>query len=290
VAIIGRPNVGKSTLVNRMLGQKVSIVSPKPQTTRFRILGIKTLPHAQMVFVDTPGVHPAGSPLNRELSRIAFEALEGSDLLLWLVEAGSGLDDDDRFLLEKIKEVEIPKFLVLNKIDLMPRENLLPIISKLSGLAPFAEIVPISALKGDNLDRLEGLIIRYLPEGPPLFPQGQITDQTERNLSAEFIREKIFQSTHQEIPYAAAVVVDEFKEKPERNLVTIEATIYVEKESQKGILIGKDGQVLKRIGRSARLEIENMIGCRVYLRLWVKVKKDWRKDRAAWRQLGYGCA
>jgi GTP-binding protein Era len=243
-----------------------------------------------MVFLDTPGVHPAGSRLNEELSRVAFQALQDSDLLLWMIEAGSDLDEDDHSLLDKIKSAGRPTFLLINKIDLLPKGMLLPLISRLSALAPFAEIVPISALRGENLDRLEELIIEYLPEGSPLYPEGQITDQTERLLSAEFIREKIFQQTHQEIPYAVAVVVEDFKEDQEKGLVSIEATIFVEKESQKGILIGRGGEALKRIGEAARHEIENLIGSRVYLRLWVKVKKDWRRDQAALRQLGYGCA
>jgi len=290
VGIVGRPNVGKSTLLNRVLGQKISIVSAKPQTTRFRILGIKTLPYAQMVFIDTPGVHPAGSRLNQELSRVAFQALKDSDLLLWIVEAGSDLDEDDLSLLERIKERGRPTFLLINKIDLFPKEMLLPFISRLCLLGTFAEIVPISALRGENLDRLEELILQYLPEGVPLYPESQITNQPERLLSAEFIREKVFQQTHQEIPYAVAVMVEEFKEIKEKGLVAIYATIFVEKESQKGILIGKGGEALKRIGEAARHEIENLVGSKVHLRLWVKVKKNWRKDQAALRQLGYGSA
>jgi len=290
VGIVGRPNVGKSTLLNQLLGQKISIVSAKPQTTRFRILGIKTLPHAQMVFIDTPGVHPSGSRLNQELSRVAFAALQDSDLLLWMIEAGSELDEDDHSLLQKIKKAGRPTFLLINKIDLLPKRMLLPLISRLALLGSFAEIVPISALRGENLDRLEELILKYLPQGLPLYPEGQITDQPERLLTAEFIREKIFQRTHQEIPYAVAVVVEEFREIKEKGLVAIDAIIYVERESQKGILIGKGGEALKRIGEAARQEIEHLIGSRVYLRLWVKVKKDWRKDEGALRQLGYGSA
>jgi len=290
VGIVGRPNVGKSTLLNQLLGQKISIVSAKPQTTRFRILGIKTLPHAQIVFIDTPGVHPSGSRLNQELSRVAFAALQDSDLLLWMIEAGSELDEDDHSLLQKIKKAGRPTFLLINKIDLLPKRMLLPLISRLALLGSFAEIVPISALRGENLDRLEELILKYLPQGLPLYPEGQITDQPERLLTAEFIREKIFQRTHQEIPYAVAVVVEEFREIKEKGLVAIDAIIYVERESQKGILIGKGGEALKRIGEAARQEIEHLIGSRVYLRLWVKVKKDWRKDEGALRQLGYGSA
>jgi GTP-binding protein Era len=287
IGIVGRPNVGKSTLLNRLLGEKVSIVSPKPQTTRFRILGIKTVPQAQMVFIDTPGVHSGGSHFSRGLSRVAFQALSESDLILWMVEPSADLDEDDRSLLEEIKKAGRSTFLLINKVDLLPRQMLLPLISQFSLLASFAEIVPVSALKGENLNRLEELIIRYLPEGPPFFPAEQITDQPERLLSAEFIREKIFQQTHQEIPYAVAVSVDEFQEEKEQGLVVIHATIFVEKESQKGILIGKGGASLKRIGESARREIEALVGCKVYLRLWVKVKKAWRKDQEALKQLGY---
>ena len=287
IGIVGRPNVGKSTLLNRLLGEKVSIVSPRPQTTRFRILGIKTVPQAQMVFIDTPGVHSGGSHFSRGLSRVAFQALSESDLILWMVEPSADLDEDDRSLLEEIKKAGRSTFLLINKVDLLPRQMLLPLISQFSLLASFAEIVPVSALNGENLDRLEELIIRYLPEGPPFFPAEQITDQPERLLSAEFIREKIFQQTHQEIPYAVAVSVDEFQEEKEQGLVVIHATIFVEKESQKGILIGKGGATLKRIGESARREIEALVGCKVYLRLWVKVKKAWRKDQEALKQLGY---
>ena len=287
IGIVGRPNVGKSTLLNRLLGEKVSIVSPRPQTTRFRILGIKTVPQAQMVFIDTPGVHSGGSHFSRGLSRVAFQALSESDLILWMVEPSADLDEDDRSLLEEIKKAGRSTFLLINKVDLLPRQMLLPLISQFSLLASFAEIVPVSALNGENIDRLEELIIRYLPEGPPFFPAEQITDQSERLLSAEFIREKIFQQTHQEIPYAVAVSVDEFQEEKEKGLVVIHATIFVEKESQKGILIGKGGATLKRIGESARREIEALVGCKVYLRLWVKVKKAWRKDQEALKQLGY---
>ena len=287
IGIVGRPNVGKSTLLNRLLGEKVSIVSPRPQTTRFRILGIKTVPQAQMVFIDTPGVHSGGSHFSRGLSRVAFQALSESDLILWMVGPSADLDEDDRSLLEEIKKAGRSTFLLINKVDLLPRQMLLPLISQFSLLASFAEIVPVSALNGENLDRLEELIIRYLPEGPPFFPAEQITDQPERLLSAEFIREKIFQQTHQEIPYAVAVSVDEFQEEKEQGLVVIHATIFVEKESQKGILIGKGGATLKRIGESARREIEALVGCKVYLRLWVKVKKAWRKDQEALKQLGY---
>ncbi len=288
IAIVGRPNVGKSTLLNQLLGQKISIVSPKPQTTYFRIAGIKTLPNAQMVFLDTPGVYSGGSGFHRRLSRIAFQALQETDLVLWIVEARADLDPDERTLLRGIERAGRPTFLLINKVDLLPKERLLPLISQFSSLGPFAEIVPVSALRKKNLDRLEELIIKYLPAGAPLYPEGEITDQSERALSAEFIREKIFQQVHHEVPYAVAVSIEEFKERREQDIVFIQAAIYVEKESQKAILIGKKGEKLKQIGESARREIEILIGSKVFLRLWVKVKKGWRNDAEALKQLGYG--
>jgi GTP-binding protein Era len=288
IAIVGRPNVGKSTLLNQLLGQKISIVSPKPQTTYLRIAGIKTLPGAQMVFLDTPGVYSGGSGFHRRLSRIAFQALQETDLVLWMVEPRADLDPDERTLLEGIERADHPTFLLINKIDLLPKERLLPLISQFSSLGPFAEIVPVSALCRENLDRLEELIIKYLPAGVPLYPEGEITDQSERVLSAEFIREKIFQQVHQEVPYAVAVSIEEFKERKEQGIVFIQALIYVEKESQKAILIGKKGEKLKQIGELARREIETLIGSKVFLRLWVKVKKGWRKDEGVIKQLGYG--
>jgi GTPase len=287
IGIVGRSNVGKSTLLNRLVGQKISIVSPKPQTTRFRILGIKTLPHAQAIFIDTPGLHSGGSCLSQELSRIPFQVLRESDLLLWMVAPEADLDAEEHSLLEEIKRAGRPTFLVINKIDLLPKEMLLPLISQLVRLWPFAEIVPISALQGENVDRLEDLILKYLPEGLPVFPASQLTEKPARLLCAEFIREKIFQQTHQEIPYAVAVSVDEFKEDKEKGLTSIYATVYVEKESQKGILIGKGGERLRHIGESARHEIEALTGSRVYLRLWVKVRRDWRRNREALKQFGY---
>jgi GTP-binding protein Era len=289
IAIVGRPNVGKSTLLNQLLGQKISIVSPKPQTTYFRIAGIKTLPNAQMVFLDTPGVYSGGSGFHRRLSRIAFQALQETDLVLWIVEPRADLDPDERTLLRGIERAGRPTFLLINKVDLLPnKERMLPLISQFSSLGPFAEIVPVSALRKENLDRLEELIIKYLPAGAPLYPEGEITDQSERVLSGEFIREKIFQQVHHEVPYAVAVSIEEFKERKEQSIVFIQAALYVEKESQKAILIGKKGEKLKQIGESARREIEILIGSKVFLRLWVKVKKGWRNDPEALKQLGYG--
>ena len=287
IGIVGKSNVGKSTLLNRLLGQKISIVSPKPQTTRFRILGIKTLPHAQMIFVDTPGLHSGGSCLSQELSQIPFQVLQESDLLLWMVAPEADLDAEERSLLGEIKKVGRPIFLVINKIDLLPKKALLPLISRLVQLWPFSEVLPISALRGENVDRLEKLILRYLPEGLPVYPATQLTDKPERLVCAEFIREKIIRQTHQEVPYAVAVSVDEFKEDKEKRLVSIYATIFVEKESQKGILIGKGGERLRDVGESARHEIEALTGSKVYLRLWVKAKKDWRRNRETLRQFGY---
>ncbi len=286
---MGRPNVGKSTLLNQLLGQKISIVSPKPQTTYFRIAGIKSLPHAQMVFLDTPGVYSGGSGFHRRLSRIAFQALQETDLVLWMVEPRPDLDPEERTLLSEIERASQPTFLLINKVDLLPsKERILPLISQFSSVGSFAEIVPVSALRKENLDRLEELIIKYLPVGALLYPENEITDQSERILSAEFIREKIFQQVHHEVPYAVAVSIEEFKERKEQGIVFIQATIYVEKESQKAILIGKKGEKLKQIGESARREIEILLASKAFLRLWVKVKKGWRKDEEVIKRFGYG--
>jgi len=287
IAIVGRPNVGKSTLMNRLLGQKVSIVSKKPQTTWSRILGIKTLPSAQIVFLDTPGIHQAQAYFNREMVRTAMKALEEADLVLWIVEAPAPLTDDDQFILKAVKRVKIPRILAINKVDLIRKDRLLPMIEQFSHMFSFEEIVPISATEGDNLDRLEELLVKYLPEGAPFFPEDQLTDRPERFIIAELIREKVFELTHEEIPYAVAVEVEEVKKRKDRPLADIRATIYVEKDSQKGIVIGAGGAMLKRIGELSRPEIEVLLGSHVFLSLWVKVRSGWRKDEEALRQFGY---
>ncbi|MDD5560082.1 GTPase Era [Candidatus Methylomirabilis sp.] len=287
VAIIGRPNVGKSTLMNRLLGQKVSIVSPRPQTTRAKILGIKSLPGAQLIFLDTPGIDKSGGYFHRLMVKTATNSLEGTDLVLWMVEAPNPLSQDDKLILEALRSVKSPILLAINKVDLVEKERLLPTIDRFRALLPFAEIVPISATKGDNVALLESLLVQYLPEGQPLYPLDQLTDQPERFIIAELIREKVFRLVYQEIPYAVAVLVEQVREREGRALTDVEATIYVEKDSQKAIIIGRGGAMLKKIGELARPEIEMLLGTQVFLKLWVKVRSDWQKDDEVLKRLGY---
>jgi len=286
VALIGRPNVGKSTLLNSFLGEKIAIVSAKPQTTRNRILGIKNTPEAQIIFLDTPGIHRARSKLNQAMVKTALATYNEVDGVCFLIAADQVDHEENDFILETLQNVSQPVFLVINKIDLIAKENLLPIIERYSKVRSFGQIIPISALKGDGLDILLGELKKVLPEGPQLFPEDMVTDLPERFLAAELIREKIFLLTREEIPYATAVEVETFQEKPGKNLVVIQATIHVERESQKGILIGGKGQMLKEIGRLAREEIEALLGARVFLELWVKVEKGWREDPRVLRRLG----
>lgn len=287
VAIVGRPNVGKSTLLNRFLGQKVSIVSPRPQTTRDRILGVKSLPRAQIVFLDTPGIHRSEQRFNREMVRAALRTLEEADLILWMVDAEAPETPDDLLILEELGRAEPPSYLLINKVDRVAKDLLLPIIDRFRVRHPFREIVPISATAGDNVDRLEALLVRDLPAGHPFFPQDQVTDRPERFLIAELIREQVFHLLHQELPYAVAVTVDRVREREGTDLTDVGATIYVEKDSQKGIVIGAGGQMLKKVGQRSRPEIEALLGRRVNLQLWVKVREAWRRDERALRELGY---
>jgi GTP-binding protein Era len=287
ISLIGRPNVGKSTLLNLLLGEKIAIISEKPQTTRNRILGIKNHPSGQIVFWDTPGIHRARSRLNQSMVKTALATYKEVDGICFLVEANQPFHDENDFILETLKNVEKPVLLVINKIDLIPKPNLLPIMDEYSRLRSFEQIIPISALLGEGAEVLVAEMLKILPEGPRLFPEDMITDLPERFLAAELIREKVFRRTREEVPYATAVVVEEFKEREEKNLVVIKATIQVERESQKGILIGEKGRMLKEIGRQAREEIEALLGAKVFLELWVKVEKNWREDPAALRRLGY---
>ena len=287
IAIIGRPNVGKSTLMNRLLGQKVSIVSPRPQTTRTKVMGIKSLPAAQLIFLDTPGIDKSGGYFHRLMVKTATNSLEGADLILWIVEAPDPFSQADKLIMEILKRVTSPILLTINKVDLVEKESLLPTIDRFRALLPFAEIVPISAVAGDNVALLESLLVQYLPEGPPLYPVDQLTDQPERFTIAELIRERVFRSVYQEIPYAVAVQVEKVKAREGRALTDVAATIYVEKDSQKAIIIGRGGSMLKRIGESARPEIEKLLGTQVFLKLWVKVRSDWQKDDEALKRLGY---
>jgi GTP-binding protein Era len=283
IAIVGRPNVGKSTLLNCLLGEKVSIISDKPQTTRNRIRGIVTLPSAQLVFIDTPGIHKPIHRMNELMVKSALGTYGEVDVILLLVEATDRPGGGDRFIIESLAGVKTPVFLLINKVDLVEKERLLPLIAEYSGLYPFAEIVPVSALEGD-LGGLVAAIVKRLPAGPRYFPDDQLTDQPERFVVAELIREKVFELTKDEIPYSSAVVIEEMKEEPE--LTRVHATIYVDRDSQKGIVIGKNGAMLKEIGTRARLDAEKLLGVKVFLQLWVKVKKDWREDDRMLRNIG----
>ena len=287
VSIIGRPNVGKSTLLNRILKEKISIISDKPQTTRNRIMGVLHLSGAQLVFLDTPGIHKPKFKLNQRMVRTALNTLKEVDLILFLVEAFDAPGPGDQFIMERLKGLSIPVFLVINKIDRVKKETLIPLIEQCTRSFTFTEVVPVSALTGDNVDRLIEVIVKHLPEGQPLFPEDTITDQPLRFIAAEVIREKILTRTHEEIPYSVAVVIEEFLEDPEKQRVTIRAVIYVERDSQKGIVIGKGGEMLKAVGTAARLELEGLIGTKVYLELWVKVKKDWRDNESLLTEVGY---
>lgn len=288
IGIIGRPNVGKSTLLNSILGEKLAIITHKPQTTRNRIVGIHTAEDAQFIFVDTPGIHAARTPLNRIMVRAATETFSDSDILLFVVEAGTEVHPDDQLIIESLKATEIPKFLILNKIDLVRKEQLLPLMDAYRKLHPFAELIPLSALRGEGVPLLLDELRKYLPEGPCYFPEDMMTDSSERFIAAEIIREKILLLTHKEIPYAAAVVVDAFKEDEAKNLIRIQATINVEKDSQKGILIGKRGAMLKEIGTRARMDLEKFFASRIYLELFVRVRKEWTKSEKLLKEFGYG--
>jgi GTPase len=287
IALIGRPNAGKSTLLNQILGQKLAIVSSKPQTTRNRILGVKNHPGGQIIFLDTPGIHQSKSRLNQYMVKTALNAYKEVDGICFLIEADDPGNPENHFILETLQEVTKPVFLLINKIDLVSKVELLPVIERYSRERSFGQIIPISALKGDGIDILLGELIKILPEGPQLFPEDMLTDLPERFLAAELIREKIFQMTREEIPYATAVEVEEFKEREEKNLIVIKAVIQVERDSQKGILIGKKGAMLKEIGKQAREEMQALLGAKVFLELWVKVEKNWREDPGALRRLGY---
>ena len=283
VSIIGRPNAGKSTLLNALVGEKLAIVTRKPQTTRNRIQGIINVepktkrPAGQIVLIDTPGVHKPINSLNRRMMKEVYDALEGCDLLLLIVDATAKFGTGDRFVLDIVKKSGQPCFLLLNKIDALDKQKLLPLIAEYRSLHDFAEVIPISALKRDGLDMLLNTVVRTLPEGPRYFPKDQITDQPERFLVAELIREQVLLAAEQEVPYATTVLIEQYEEGA--RLTRIAATIYCERDGQKAILIGKGGATLKRIGSAARFQIERVLGMRVYLELFVKVKSGWRDSR-----------
>lgn len=289
IAIIGQTNVGKSTFLNRVMGSKVAIISEKVQTTRRRIAGIKNLPDAQLMFIDTPGIHEATVLLNKYMVQGALKVSKEVDLILFMIDVSQaehgGFNKGDQYVLSTIAQVRVPIFLIMNKSDLVPKSTILPIIGAYNRLFPFQQIIPISALKGDGIETLLQTIVPYLSAGPRYFPEQMITDQNQEAWLSEFIREKIIGLTKQELPYTTAVIVDKIEER-ERGLIYISAIIYVEKYSQKGIIIGKGGRMLKEIGQKAREEIEGLVGSKVFLDLWVKVKKDWRKDPVFLAQLG----
>ncbi len=287
VAIIGAPNAGKSTLLNQLLGSKISITSSKPQTTRNRILGIVHRPGSQFVFLDTPGVHKAKNPLNVRIVDVALSTLTDVDLILLMTDVSAPDPESEKMLIEKLKPLKTPVVLALNKIDLVKKPMLLTSIESWSAAHAFKAVVPISAKNGDQTQDLLKAMETALPKGPPLFPEESLTDMPERFIVAEMIREKVFRLTGQEIPYSVAVTIDSFKDEKKGALVKINATIHVERDSQKGIIIGKGGAKLKQIGENARKDIQRLLGTKVFLKLFVRVQKNWSKDTRALRKFGY---
>lgn len=286
VAIVGRPNVGKSTLLNRILGQKLSITANRPQTTRHRILGVKTMPSSQIVYVDTPGLHLGGKrAINRYMNRAASSSIFDVDIVIFVVDQLKWTDEDEN-VLSKLQQATVPVFLVINKIDSITiRESLLPHMSKLAKKMSFAQVIPVSAQTGEGVDRVETEVAKLLPESGPFFPEDQITDRSERFLAAELVREKLVRSLSQELPYSTTVEIEKFS--VENNVRHVHAVIWVEREGQKGIIIGKQGKQLKRIGELARKDMERAFDGKVFLQLWVKVRQGWSDDERALRSLGY---
>jgi GTP-binding protein Era len=289
VSLIGRPNAGKSTLLNRLIGTKLAIVSDKPQTTRMRILGVRNYPDAQVVYLDTPGIHRPLHRMNVRMVDAAIDTIREVDVLALVVDVTEPLGKGDRFVMDLLKDIKAPVCLVLNKIDLIKKVKLLPIIERYSQAADFAEIVPISAGTGDNVDRLERTLIDRLPEGEALYPADFLTDQPERVLAAEIVREKLLQFTRDEIPFASAVVVDRYEEPTaETGLLRLFCTIVVDRESQKPIVVGKGGDMIKKIGSAAREELERLYQARVFLDLHVRVRSEWREDEHVLGDIGLG--
>ena len=287
VSLVGRPNVGKSTLMHRLIGEKIAIISNKPQTTRNKIQSILTKDNYQIVFIDTPGIHRPRHKLGEYMVKSAETTLNEVDAVLMLIEPADRVLESDRLIIEKLARVKSPVILVINKVDTADKERVFKVIDNYRQLYNFSEIVPISALEGTNTDELLETIKKYLPEGPQYFPADMITDQPERQIASEIIREKALRLMQEEIPHGIAVEISEMKKRPEGNLVDVRATIYCEKDSHKGIIIGKHGAMLKKIGSNARTDIERLLGSPIYLELWVKVKKDWRDSDFLLKNFGY---
>ena len=287
VTLIGRPNVGKSTLMNRLIGQKIAITSNKPQTTRNRIQTVLTTEEGQIVFVDTPGIHKAKNKLGEYMVNIAERSLNEVDVVLWLVEPSTFIGAGEKHIIEQLKKVKTPVILVINKVDMVKKEEVLTFIDAYRKECDFAEIVPVSARRGDNTDELVNVIMKYLPYGPQFYDEDTITDQPERAIVAEIIREKALHALDDEIPHGIAVYIDRMKGRKGQNIIDIDATIVCERDSHKGIIIGKGGAMLKKIGSNARYEIERLLDTKVNLKLWVKVKKDWRDSDFLIKNFGY---
>lgn len=287
VTIIGRPNVGKSTLMNQIIGQKIAIMSDKPQTTRNKIQTIITTEEGQIIFIDTPGIHKPKHKLGEYMNKTAIDTFRGVDVILWLVEPNMEIGRGDEYIIEQLSKVKTPVILVINKIDKISKDNVLEVISTYKDAYKFAEIIPISALKGDNTDDIPNILFKYLEEGPQFFDSDMITDQPERQIVAELIREKALHLLQQEIPHGIAVVIDRMKDRDNKDIVDIDATIICERDSHKGIIIGKQGAMLKKIGTRARMDIENLLGSKVNLKVWVKIKKNWRDSDFLLKNYGF---
>ncbi|PAD66913.1 GTPase Era [Bacillus sp. 7586-K] len=287
VSIIGRPNVGKSTFINRVIGQKIAIMSDKPQTTRNKIQGVYTTENSQTIFIDTPGIHKPKHKLGDFMMKVAQNTLKEVDLILFMINAEEGYGKGDEFIIERLKQTNTPVFLIINKIDQIHPDELLPIIEEYKNLYPFKEIIPISALQGNNVDTLLKQIESLLPEGPQYYPDDQVTDHPERFIITELIREKVLHLTREEIPHSVAVVMDSLERRENNKAIYVAATIIVERDSQKGIIIGKQGSMLKEVGKRARVDIEALLGSKVFLELWVKVQKDWRNKASQLRDYGF---
>ncbi|WP_203246884.1 GTPase Era [Sporosarcina beigongshangi] len=287
ISIIGRPNVGKSTFLNRVVGQKIAIMSDKPQTTRNKVQGVVTTDDSQFIFIDTPGIHKPKHKLGDFMVKTARNTLKEVDIIMFMVNADEAIGRGDRFIIEMLENTQTPVFLIINKIDLVHPDELLKIITSYTSEYDFAEIVPISAMNGNNIERLNETLTKYLPEGPKYYPDDQVTDHPERFIISELIREKVLHLTREEIPHSVAVVIEKIDREEKREMINVMATIVVDRDSQKGIVIGKKGALLKEIGTKARHDIEMLLGSKVFLELWVKVQKDWRNKPEQLKEFGF---